>query len=212
MTDTHIRGPWALFADTHYNSRAFVVARGGLTYRTKEGPSFTAGYAHLWTDAGGGGFGRDEHRPWAQAFLPFGFADDWTLSQRFRTELRIQERTHLGETTDGFISTPRLRSQSAVSYWFAESGPMRFFVQGAVELLVSGGKNAGPNFLDQSRYSVMVGQRRAGTTVRLGYMTRFVPTNSGLQPVLEHNAVFWVSFKTKGPIHAPVQVPEGGNP
>ncbi|MBT8470717.1 MAG: hypothetical protein KJN97_18365, partial [Deltaproteobacteria bacterium] len=33
MSNWGIRPPWSIWFDTHYNTRAFFVLRGGLTYR-----------------------------------------------------------------------------------------------------------------------------------------------------------------------------------
>src|SRR5690606_12281097 len=73
MTDWQLSGPWSLWFDTHYNTRAFVALRGGITHRFEPGPTVTAGYAHLWTRPGN--FERNEHRPWAQLFMPFKFTN-----------------------------------------------------------------------------------------------------------------------------------------
>lgn len=212
MTDTALTGPWSLFVDSHYNTRAFVVIRGGLTLRSRLGPSLTGGYAHLWTDPGNGTFSRDEYRPWAQAFLPFSFADDWTMSQRLRTELRIQEQTSGGTVSDGFWVTPRFRSQTAASYFLPIPGRVRYFVQTAVELFANAGPNAGPNFLDQTRWSLLFGYHIDSTTIRIGYMDRFVPSRQGTSPLHEHDVLFWVNFKRTSGSQYRADVPEGGNP
>jgi len=214
MTDWQLSGPWSIWFDTHYNTRSFLVLRGGLTHHFEIGPSVTLGYAHLWTRPGY--FDRDEHRPWGQVFMPFAFSERWSLSQRLRLELRIRQRVLDDEVVAGWVNVLRWRSQTAVSHWLVrQPDGGGWFVQTALEMLANGGSNAGPNFLDQNRVSVMGGFRTGPFTVRLGYLDRFVPGSSGATPVHEHNAVLWVNYKFKQSDPAPPKRPEApeiGNP
>ena len=63
----------------------------------------------------------------------------------------------------------------------------------ADEVLINLGRNAGPNYLDQNRASVMLGWRLESTQFRVGYMNRFVPGSTGQNPTDEHAALFWVN-------------------
>lgn len=215
MTDWQISGPWAVWYDTHLNTRAFFVSRLGLTYRFRPGPTVTGGYAYVLTDPGNGWLVRQEHRPWAQLFMPLRFSDQWSVSQRIRFDLRVRQRVESGEIAPGWLVVPRWRSQTAVTYWFPPARSGEWFLQGALEVLVNGGSNAGPNFLDQSRLSLMLGIRRDPWTIRFGYLDRFVPGASGTNPVHEHDAVLWVNYKFQRKQAAPrqdVPAPELGNP
>lgn len=212
MTDWQLHGPWALWFDTHYNTRAFVVLRGGLTHHFKAGPSVTGGYAHLWTQPGG--FERNEHRPWAQLFFPFHFSDRFSVSHRLRFDLRVRERIADGELVSGWVTTPRWRSQTALNLWFGNALGGRWFSSTALEVLVNGGSTAGPNYLDQNRASLMLGYKLTAVTVRAGYLHRFVPGATGLSPVHEHNAVLWLNYKYRQsePVRPKPATPEAANP
>ncbi len=212
MTDWQLRGPWSVWLDGHYNSRAFVVLRTGLTYRFEAGPALTGGYAHLLTQPES--FGRNEHRPWAQIFFPVRFSPHFSLSHRLRFDLRIREKVENDAIVDGWIVVPRWRSQSALNYWFLPSDSGGWFVSTALEVLVNGGANAGPNYLDQNRVSLMLGFKSGPLTVRAGYLDRFVPGSTGLSPVHEHNAVLWISYRYQREerSEAPQTSPEAGNP
>ena len=193
LSNWGIRGPWSIWFDTHYNTRSFFVLRGGATYRFEGGPSITAGYAHLWLDPGDGTLNRNEHRPWAQVFLPFQLSDTWSVSQRVRWDCRIQERVQNGNLVGGWATTQRLRFQLAGTYWLPPIAKGRLFVQIADEVLINLGRNAGPNYLDQNRASVMLGWRLESTQFRVGYMNRFVPGSTGQNPTDEHAALVWVN-------------------
>lgn len=214
MTDTKIHGPWSFWFDSHFNSRAFIVVRPGITYRFASGPSLTAGYGHLWTDPGNDSFERDEHRPWIQVFMPFSFNDRWRLSHRLRLEYRIRQNVSEGEVIEGWSGILRWRSQTAASYWVPTKQMTRFFFQAALEILANGGKNAGPNFLDQNRVSAMVGLKHDPVTLRVGYMDRFVPGASGTAPVHEHNVVLWLNYRFRRPHSkkSKMESPEETNP
>lgn len=194
MTDTRLKGPWSFWFDAHYNTRAFVVVRPGLTYRFPSGTSGSMGYARLWTDPGNGTLSRDEHRLWAQAFFPFTLSDWWSVSQRLRTDLRFRQNTQNGEVEEGYSFSPRFRSQTSLTFWFPKLREERFFVQSAWEILMNAGKNAGPNYLDQNRLSLLGGLKLKNYAVRAGYMSRFVPGASGTAKVREHDLILWLNF------------------
>lgn len=213
MTEGRLRGPWSFWFDVHYNTRAFFVVRPGLTYRFASGLALTGGYAYVLTDPGSGGFTRDEHRPWVQGFLPFQLGGRFSASQRLRLELRIRERVEGGEVVSGWSEIMRLRSQTTLTYAAFDTSAGQIFLQTAIELLVNGGAEAGPNFLDQNRFSLMPGLRHDPVTLRIGYVLRFLPGSSGVSPVYEHDAVVWLSYRyepKRAPSHA--HAPELGNP
>jgi hypothetical protein len=215
MTDWQLSGPWSIWYDTHLNTNAFFVSRVGLSYRFRSGPIVTGGYAYTLTDPGNGTLERQEHRPWAQLFLPFRFSDQWSVSQRLRFDLRVRERVEDGEVAAGWLVVPRWRSQTAITFWLPPAASGKWFVQGALEILVNGGDNAGPNFLDQNRLSLMLGWQYGPWTLRSGYMDRFVPGASGAAPVHEHDIVFWVNYvfeRREKESQPDIPAPERGNP
>ncbi len=214
MTDVEIRRPWFLWLDAHYNTQAFVVLRPGLTYRFESGAALTAGYAHLWTNAGEDNFARNEHRLFGQAFFPFSFDDRWRFSQRLRLEYRLRQNLKDGRIVDGWNGIVRYRAQTVGSYWVPTKQKTRFLLQVALELLANSGQNAGPNFLDQSRLAFMFGFKHQPVTWRLGYMDRFVPGTSGAAPVHEHNIVLWLNYalRREPTLRREHPTPEEGNP
>ena len=193
MTDWVISRPWSLWFDSHYNHDAFFVLRGGLTFRFEAGPALTAGYAHLWTNPGDGSLKQDEHRPWGQVVFPMRFGDSWAFSQRIRYDARFREKTSDGRVSRGWFFTHRLRYQSALTYFMPKIGFGQLFLQTANEVLVHFGRNAGPNFLDQDRVSVLIGWRRKHISVRTGYMYRFLPGTAGNAPRHEHGMLLWIN-------------------
>jgi hypothetical protein len=213
MTDWQLRGPWSLWFDTHYNSRAFFVLRPGVTFKFASGPSATVGYAYVLTDPGDGSLSRQEHRPWAQMVFPAKFGDDWSFSERLRTELRVRERIESGSVVDGWIAVPRFRAQTAFTYSLVRTSYGDWFLQPAVELLVNAGDSVGRNFLDQARASLMLGLQTKTFTVRVGYMDRFIPSTT--PPTHEHDFVVWLNYawKNEAAELAPVDPhPENQNP
>ena len=216
MSEWQLPSRWDLFFDSHFVPETFFVLRGGLTYRWETGPSITGGYARLWTDPGDGSLTRDEHRPWAQIFLPFRFSDTWSVSQRIRYDLRVRERVRNGEATDEWMVQQRLRFQTSATYWLAERPRGRGLVQLADEVLLNFGNEAGPNFLDQNRLSLMVGWVWKTWTFRVGYMDRFVPGPTGVNPYHQHLAVFWVNHVIRLGVFredpSPPPMPEDTNP
>ncbi|MGF1512021.1 MAG: DUF2490 domain-containing protein [Myxococcota bacterium] len=209
MSAWYLNPVWSVWFDTHYNTGAFFVTRGGLTYNFQAGPRITAGFAHLLLDNGNDELLRNELRPWAQAFIPVRFDDAWSFSQRIRTDFRFREE--LGADASGFDFTFRLRLQSVLSYRFAQTAVGRPLVQVADEVLVNLFGEAGPNFLDQNRISLLVGLETPPWTFRVGYLHRFIPGASGLVRTHEHNAVVWVNyvFRRKG---RRLPLTEEGNP
>jgi hypothetical protein len=212
MSAWFVAPKWSIWFDTHYNVRAFFVLRGGMTYNFHEGPRLTAGYAHLLLDPGNGGLTRNELRPWAQLVFPFSFDDHWSFSQRLRFDFRFRENVDAGEVTDGYGFTFRLRSQSALSYWFTPPARVRPFLQAADEILVNLAGEVGPNYMDQNRISLMTGVKIGPYTFRAGYMNRFLPGSSGINRVFEHNAIVWMNYVFQRPSKVAPTLPEEGNP
>jgi len=211
MKQTALTPNWGIWFDTHYNHRAFFVLRGGVTYNIEDGPGLTAGYAHLWLDPGDDSLDRNEHRPWAQAVFPFRFSDEWGFSQRIRSDFRFRESVDNGMIIDGWDFTVRLRWQSVLTYWLPELDFGRFLIQVADEVLVNFGPDAGPNFLDQNRASVLLGLKLGRVTFRIGYMNRWIPGSTGTMEVHEHAALVW--FNHLIPVaDAPDRTSEEGNP
>jgi hypothetical protein len=70
-------------------------------------------------------------------------------------------------------------------------------VQAAEEVLINLGQEAGPNFLDQNRVSLLLGLRTGAVTILTGYMDRFVPGAAGTHPHHQHMAVLWESHSIK---------------
>jgi Protein of unknown function (DUF2490) len=192
ILEQQLTGPYWLAADVQWNPRAFFVARAGLSYRFTPGVTATLGYAYGRTDPGTGYLDRNEHRPWAQILIPFQLGKRWSVSERLRLEHRIRENIAHGDVTEGYSQFVRWRAQTAVTFWLTEPNPDRWFLQAALELLI---QNAGPNYLDQNRVSLLVGYELKPVTLRLGYMNRFIPGPSGLAPVSENALLLWASYR-----------------
>ena len=200
---------WALWFDTHYNLDSFWVIRGGLTRTFESGVSVTGGYAYLQTNPH---LDRQEHRPWAQAVIPLRLSDNWSFSQRMRTDFRIQQSLESGRIASGWDFTFRARFQSALTYRLP---PLRFgqpILQLADEVLLDLGSTSEPVGLDQNRASLMFGIEFDSLTVRVGYMNRFIPGSSRLVDTFEHAAVLWFTHSIDLGKGAGKQVPESGGP
>lgn len=212
MSDWVFHPKGSVWLDAHYNVRAFGVLRGGLTYRTRPGPSFTGGYGHVWTDRGTGTLERREHRPWAQVVFPLRIDADWGFTQRIRYELRIREHLRGGLPDGNWDVLHRVRFQTAITYKLPPLPAGAPFLQLADEVLVHLGPRAGPNYLDQNRLSLALGWTERNFTVRLGYMHRFSPGVSGLVHVHEHGLILWFNHTIELRRRRTASPPEAANP
>lgn len=202
---------WALWFDAHYNTRAFAVLRGGVTYAFDAGPRVTAGFAYLRLDTSEGYLDRNEYRPWAQVVLPWRFAENWRFSHRLRTDFRWRENVEGGRVVSGFDFTFRARWQNVLTY---DLPPIRLgkpFLQVASEVLVDFAKEESAALLDQNRASGFVGLNLGDVTVRVGYMNRWL---AGPR-VHEHSGIIWfthsIDLRKKRRKDTP-EVPEYGGP
>lgn len=202
---------WALWFDTHLNTQAFYVLRGGVTRAFEAGPSVTGGYAFLLLNPD---FERQEHRPWAQVAWPLRLNDDWSFSQRLRTDFRVQQSVDAGEITSGWDFTFRARYQSTFTYRFPKVRIGTPIAQVGNEVLVDLGSTEEDVGLDQNRASAMLGIELASLTVRVGYMDRYLPGRAGSAGTHEHNAVVWFTHHIDLDLDqgAPREAPESGGP
>lgn len=204
---------WSLWFDTHWNHEAFFVLRAGVQWQAEDGPSVAGGYAQLWLSPGDGTLGRREYRPWAQVVFPARYGDDWSFSHRIRYDMRFRKSVAEGRVVDGVDFTNRFRFQTVLTRTLARIGPGRVLAQVADEVLVNAGPDAGPNFLDQNRVSLLFGYAMTEATFRVGYMHRFLPGASGASPRHEHAMLLWVNHRTRlsRGDYEPL-LPEQGNP
>lgn len=207
MSSWWIDEEWAIWFDTHYNTDAFFVVRGGLTRAFESGGGVTGGYAFLLVNPD---LERQEHRAWGQAVLPFEINDKWRFSQRTRLDFRFQQSLEQGRIVDGWDFTFRPRFQFA----FTRSLPTvrwgKPFVQVADEVLANLGSTSLPVGLDQNRVSLMLGIDLGSVTVRMGYMNRYIPSKTGGADVFEHGLTLWFTQSVSLGRGETDLVPEGG--
>jgi hypothetical protein len=179
---------WALWFDTHYNLDTFFLLRGGITHAFEAGPTVTTGYAWLLLNPE---FEREEHRPWAQVFVPIPLNDDWSLSGRFRMDFRFLDSVENGEVTNGTDFAFRTRFQTTLTRRFA---PIRWgkpFAQLSHELLLNAASDPHRDVLDQNRVSLLFGLETKWVTIRTGYMNRYLPSARGGNGLDEHSFIVW---------------------
>jgi hypothetical protein len=179
---------WALWFDTHYNLDTFFVGRIGVTRRLEAGPTVTGGYAFLLLNPD---FERYEHRAWGQIFLPVRFDDRWSVSGRFRVDLRWLESLEDGRITDSWDFRFRPRWQTTFTRRFKPISIGQPLAQFAHEILINAASSTDLDVLDQNRFSLLFGVEMPHVTVRVGYMNRWLPNARGGDGRMEHAALLW---------------------
>lgn len=212
MSDWVLHPRWSIWLDAHYNVRAFGVIRAGLTHHFAAGPSLTAGYAQVWTEAGRGYLDRFEHRPWAQVVFPLRISTQWSFTERVRYDLRIRQNIADGHVTEGWGNYHRVRFQTAITYTLPEFPRGSLFFQLTNEVLFNVGALVGPNYLDQNRLSVLLGWTIRDATIRIGYMDRFSPGPRGTELTHEHGLLLWFNQKIELQRRRAPTMPEASNP
>jgi len=149
---------WALWQDSHFLTRSFIIGRTGISYRIKPHSTLTAGYAYLQTAASfSTSLVRPEHRPWAQIDSRWKINGNTRYSLRFRYDARFRQSIDGNELASGYIFYNRFRIMNRLHSDIGIWKNYRLSVNFLSEVLFNAGKQLPSNRIDQFRTFVMFG-------------------------------------------------------
>lgn len=203
MTNTKFSKSWSWWNDAHFVNNLFFIYRTGLTYHTPNNRFvITGGYAwlRLGTPFSDGSLIRTEHRPWYQvvyripAKSPFSVSFRYRYDARFRQDFNREDQVML----DSFSFNHRHRFNMGLRYNWGNvvSKNSNLITSFLNESLFTTGEGIdGFNF--EHRTHLLAGLNIKGNTYTIGYLFRYIPSDTRIQ--VRHGLVLWVTmnFVTK---------------
>lgn len=179
LSSIRLNEKWAIWNDFHLVPYKFFIHRHGLSYYLSNGVRFSGGYAHLYQNTTATNqFDRDERRYWWQAQQWVKLPSDFSLSIRFRHDMRFREVIMNGFATNEELFNHRLRFQTTLIK------RLTTLVSGAqlnASLMNEFHYNVGgdlPNQVNQNRTGFFLSLRKGGLNYITGYQVRTVPYTS----------------------------------
>ncbi len=184
---------WGMAVDANYRTNQFfasefyTIARAGINYWLNDNVTFTAGYAHQWTDPTTKGWHTiaNEDRLYQQVIIA-SKVGRVSLTNRLRNEERWQEKIVADTNAHEKIFTDRVRYQLTTVIPLTKKSYLPSLVL-SDELLVQMGKTIVYNIFDQNR--AFIGLRESfskSLSFDVGYMIIDQEKSSGYQYDRDH--------------------------
>jgi hypothetical protein len=202
MTSGQIAPRWSVWLDTHHVPELFLILRGGITFHTTDQKiALTAGYAglNLGTPFSEGKLIRPEHRPWGQVVYRIKSKSDFSVTLRYRHDMRYRAKFNTTEIIDGFWLNHRLRFNASLRYnWKNALSPhFNFSTTLFNETLLTAGPDPVVNPFEH-RVFVLFSFQKKSITFSPGYHIRFtVPEYNSNTLFINHGLFLWININYK---------------
>jgi hypothetical protein len=199
MTSGQFAPKWSLWLDTHHVPELFLILRGGITYHTPDQKiALTAGYAglNLGTPFSEGKLIRPEHRPWGQVVYRIPSKSGFSVSLRYRHDMRYRAKFNTSEIIDGYWLNHRLRFNASLRYnWKNALSPhFNFSTTLFNETLFTVGPDPIVNPLEHRIFMLFSFQKKS-ITFSPGYHIRFaIPEYNSNTIFINHGLFLWVNI------------------
>lgn len=200
MTSGQIAPKWSLWLDTHHVPDLFFILRGGLTYHSEDQKfAVTGGYAglKLTTPFSDGALIRSERRPWGQIVYRIPSSSDFSVSLRYRHDIRYRARFNATELLDGYWLNHRLRFNASMRYnWRNRLSPhFNFSTTLFNETLLTVGPDPVVNPFEHRIFLLFSFQKKS-MTFSPGYHIRFTrPEYNSDTLLINHGLFLWINIQ-----------------
>ncbi|WP_194778071.1 DUF2490 domain-containing protein [Pararhodonellum marinum] len=197
MTSGQIAPNWSLWLDAHHVPELFLIFRSGLTFHTEDQKlAITLGYAQLDLTApfSDGSLVRPEHRPWGQLVYRLPSKSDFSVSFRYRHDMRYRADLGVSEVMDSFSLNHRMRFNNSLRYNWKNALSPHFNFSNTLfnESLVTIGPSAVDNPFEHRIFMLFSFQKRT-VTVSPGYHIRMATPNPEVLRI-NHGFFLWVTI------------------
>lgn len=193
ITQIRLNDRISIWNDAHFVPYNFIIHRHGMSYHFKNGARLSGGYAHLYQAPPlGGGFDRDEMRPWWQIQHALPLSKKWLLGLRFRHDMRFREQIVSGLVNeDTFLFNHRFRFLTNFRLFLPNKNPAyRLHLNFRNEYHHDIGADV-HNGMNQNRTALMLGIAMKDRTILTGYQVRTFELRATDSFRYNHGFVFW---------------------
>lgn len=202
MTSGQVAPNWSIWLDSHFVPELFLILRSGLTYHTSDQKvAITGGYAtlRLTTPFSQGQLIRPEHRPWGQVVYRIPTSSNFSVSLRYRHDMRYRAQHSSTEFLDGYWLNHRMRFNASMRYNWRDALSPHFNFSTTLfnETLITTGPDKIVNPFEH-RVFVLFSFHTKSMILSPGYHIRFTVPEPGSNKLnINHGLFIWINLNYK---------------